>query len=85
MNYLEQYKYKHTIQTIYGYSYYEKHKVYLWIINSLWIISVLFACIFREIEFSFLIFLIFILENLFVYLLIKKSGERKILKIIKEG
>lgn len=85
MNYLEQYKYRHTIQTIYGYSYFEKHKFYLMVTNFIWIISAFIMCVLGEFDFVCLIFFVFLLENLLTYFLIQSSERKKMIQIIKEG
>lgn len=85
MNYLEQYKYKHTIQTIYGYSYFTKHRIYLILINSIWIVSTFIICFLGKFDFACLIFFVFLLENILIYLFIKKGERKKMVQIIKEG
>lgn len=85
MNYLEQCKYRHTIQTIYGYSYFEKHKIYLMVTNFIWIISTFIICMFGKFDFACLIFFVFLLENVLTHLLIKRSERKKMIQIIKEG
>lgn len=85
LNYLEQFKYKHTIQTIHGYSYFRKHKVYLTCINFIWIIATLITFIFGNLDFVYFIFFVFLFENFLIYLLIKKNEKKKMVQIIKEG
>ncbi|MEK4581874.1 DUF1430 domain-containing protein [Bacillus sp. FSL R12-0074] len=85
MNYLEQNKYRHTIQTIYGYAYFEKHKIYLMVTNSIWIISTFIIFMFGKFDFGCIIFFVFLLENMLTYLLIKRSERKKMIQIIKEG
>lgn len=85
LNYLEQYKLKHTIKRIHGYSYFERHKFYLLFTNFIWFVSILILCILEKFNFIGLIFCISLLENLFIYLLIKKSEQKKMVQIIKEG
>lgn len=85
LNYLEQHKFKHTIQTIHGYPYFKRHKVYLISINLIWGMAILATCIFGEIDFIYLILSVFLLENLLIYLLIKRNEQKKLIQIIKEG
>ncbi|MBE7121959.1 DUF1430 domain-containing protein, partial [Bacillus cereus] len=85
LNYLEQYKLKHTIKIIHGYSYFKRHKLYLMFTNFVWFVSILILCILEKFDFIYLVFCILFLENLFIYLLIKKSEQKKMVQIIKEG
>ncbi|MEI4624067.1 DUF1430 domain-containing protein [Bacillus pfraonensis] len=85
LNYLEQYKLKHTIKIIHGYSYFKRHKLYLIFTNFIWFVSILILCILEKFDFIYLMFCILFLENLFIYLLIKKSEHKKMVQIIKEG
>ncbi|MEH6936214.1 DUF1430 domain-containing protein, partial [Bacillus sp. JJ783] len=70
LNYLEQYKLKHTIKIIHGYSYFKRHKLYLMFTNFVWFVSILILCILEKFDFIYLVFGILFLENLFIYLLI---------------
>ncbi|OQR53475.1 bacteriocin-associated integral membrane family protein [Bacillus sp. CDB3] len=85
LNYLEQYKLKHTIKRIHGYSYFKRHKFYLIFTNFVWFISILTLCTLEKFDFVSLVFGLSLLENLFIYLLIKKSEQKKMVQIIKEG
>ncbi|MGG2091519.1 DUF1430 domain-containing protein [Bacillus sp. S13(2024)] len=85
LNYLEQYKLKHTIKIIHGYSYFKRHKLYLIFTNFVWLVSILILCILGKFDFIYLMFCIVFLENSFIYLLIKKSEHKKMVQIIKEG
>ncbi|MBS9804916.1 DUF1430 domain-containing protein [Bacillus toyonensis] len=83
--YLEQFKYKLTIQTIHGYSYFIKHRMYLILTNSIWIISIFISSFIGKFDFAGLIFFVSLLENMVIYLLIKKGERKKLIQIIKEG
>ncbi|MEM5659902.1 DUF1430 domain-containing protein [Bacillus toyonensis] len=85
LNYLEQYKLKHTIKIIHGYSYFKRHKLYLMFTNFVWFVSMLILYILEKFDFIYLVFCILLLENLFIYLLIKKSEQKKMVQVIKEG
>lgn len=85
LNYLEQYKLKHTIKIIHGYSYFKRHKLYLLFTNFVWFVSMLILYILEKFDFIYLVFCILLLENLFIYLLIKKSEQKKMVQVIKEG
>ncbi|MCU5305110.1 DUF1430 domain-containing protein, partial [Bacillus toyonensis] len=58
---------------------------YLLFTNFIWFVSILILCILEKFNFIGLIFCISLLENLFIYLLIKKSEQKKMVQIIKEG
>ena len=85
LNYLEQFKYKHTIQTIHGYSYFIKHRMYLIVTNSIWVMSIFISSFLGKFDFVGLIFFVSLLENIVIYLLIKKGERKKLIQIIKEG
>ena len=85
LNYIEQYKLKHTIKIIHGYSYFKRHKLYLMFTNFVWFFSILILCILEKFDYIYPVVCILFLENLFIYLLIKKSEQKKMVQIIKEG
>ncbi|MEZ2328083.1 DUF1430 domain-containing protein [Bacillus tropicus] len=85
MNYLEQYKFKHTVQTINGYSYFDKHKLYLIFTNAIWLLIIICSLIIENYLFGFFTFILFVLENIITYLVLKQNEGKKMLRIIKEG
>ncbi|MEM5659895.1 DUF1430 domain-containing protein, partial [Bacillus toyonensis] len=70
---------------IHGYSYFKRHKLYLMFTNFVWFVSMLILYILEKFDFIYLVFCILLLENLFIYLLIKKSEQKKMVQVIKEG
>ncbi|MEM5622056.1 DUF1430 domain-containing protein [Bacillus thuringiensis] len=67
LNYLEQYKLKHTIKKIHGYSYFERHKFYLLFTNFIWFVSILILCILEKFNFVGLIFVSLFRESIHLF------------------
>lgn len=83
--YLEQYKYRHTVQTIHGYSFFHKHQYYFILSNVIWILMIAFTIVKKQYSFGSLIFVIFMLECTITYLILKIREGKKLLQILKEG